>query len=358
MKHVVVCILMFLVYGSLWAMEQDEPCGPDEVQRLYELCQRGVVDNVLKDFPINTLGIDGSTLLHMAIKEPCESEEKRKRLVEAILKRDVDTNIQDDDGDTALHLSVADGYPEISSLLLAKGAQPNIRNNENKAPLQLTMDHFDEKTPDLIKILVSNKADINCQDKEGNTLLHLSTELIIKAQNPIISLFPSALALSGTLIAHGADFTIKNNEGETFLHTFARFCEKSSDAFLMGLKAHTELVSRSHRPGAVIVMLMARKRKECVLSMLPRRVLIYLTQFIEKELLLTEFFAQKRPAWPYQGTPLYPDPTAAQIFQEKASRSRGLGDARRWLTLKALFDPDTGPEKSLSEKEILEISLG
>jgi ankyrin repeat protein len=62
-----------------------------------------------------------------------------KEIVEALLEHKADVNVRwSGTGDTALHITVANGRRDIVDLLLAHGADPNLTNNEGKTPLALT----------------------------------------------------------------------------------------------------------------------------------------------------------------------------------------------------------------------------
>jgi ankyrin repeat protein len=58
-----------------------------------------------------------------------------ERSVESLLSRGADPNLQDSDGDAALHIAVQRGRAPIINMLLAKGANPNLKNKLGGTPL-------------------------------------------------------------------------------------------------------------------------------------------------------------------------------------------------------------------------------
>ncbi|MEM3549213.1 MAG: ankyrin repeat domain-containing protein [Thermofilum sp.] len=62
-----------------------------------------------------------------------------KRRVEELLSRGYDPNLQDWDGDTALHYACREGDIEMVELLLRHGADPDIENNDGETPLAIAV---------------------------------------------------------------------------------------------------------------------------------------------------------------------------------------------------------------------------
>jgi len=62
-----------------------------------------------------------------------------KRRVVELLSMGYDPNLQDWDGDTALHYACREGDIEMVELLLRHGADPDIENNEGETPLAVAI---------------------------------------------------------------------------------------------------------------------------------------------------------------------------------------------------------------------------
>ena len=89
-----------------------------------------------------------------------------KDRVEKLLARGADLNMQDADGDTALHGAAESGNVKIMRLLLDKGADPNAKNKEGGTPLMWAAVYGND---DAAKLLLSRGADASLKDNDGIT---------------------------------------------------------------------------------------------------------------------------------------------------------------------------------------------
>ena len=58
-------------------------------------------------------------------------------LAQIFLEKGADPNIKNNEGNTPLHVAIFKGKSNIVNSLLEKGAEPNIKNNEEKTPLDI-----------------------------------------------------------------------------------------------------------------------------------------------------------------------------------------------------------------------------
>lgn len=111
---------------------------------------------------------------------------------------------------------LADGWPvfllqsvcpntSMIDLMIAHGADPNVRNASGETLLHLTGD------PEAIRKLVSVGADINALDHQGRTPM--------MGHAPYHDTGPDAIY---TLLSEGADPTIKGHNGETVFTLFPK----------------------------------------------------------------------------------------------------------------------------------------
>ena len=87
-----------------------------------------------------------------------------KASVEKLLARGADVNLQDNDGDTALHGAAENGNVEIMRLLLDKGANPNTKNKVGGTPLMWAAVRGNH---DAAELLLNRGADASLKDIDG-----------------------------------------------------------------------------------------------------------------------------------------------------------------------------------------------
>ncbi len=110
---------------------------------------------------------------------------------------------------TALHRSATTPRPAITRALIALGAPLEKRDANNQTPLHLAVS---AKQADAFKVLLDAGADINAQDKDGDTVLMFAPQ--VKADRQLYMLL---------LNAPGIDLNIVNKSGKTALHFMIEF---------------------------------------------------------------------------------------------------------------------------------------
>lgn len=119
--------------------------------------------------------------------------------IEKLLKKGVDVNARDKNGETPLYEAATNGYTEIVELLISKGADVNAKDNDGITALHLSAWN---NNSEMVAILIAKGADVNIKKNDGNTPLHDAASNNSK----------TAIKL---LLLNGADINIKNNEGQT-----------------------------------------------------------------------------------------------------------------------------------------------
>ena len=82
-----------------------------------------------RTFQESTFGFRSGTALRSAIHG------NNANVVKVLLANNADADIQDDKGDTALHVSSGEGFCDISQLLVDSGCEINVRNRCGVTPL-------------------------------------------------------------------------------------------------------------------------------------------------------------------------------------------------------------------------------
>ncbi|CAD8065274.1 unnamed protein product [Paramecium sonneborni] len=109
---------------------------------------------------------------------------------EILLKDKPDINSRDTDGNTVLHLSVISGNSKLVGLLLYHEAQIDSLNSKLQTPLMIACSLGVEE---ITQQLITAGADINSQDINKNTCLHLAT---INQRQKIIDLLLNKQSLN------------------------------------------------------------------------------------------------------------------------------------------------------------------
>jgi len=112
---------------------------------------------------------------------------------------------------TALYLAVTQGSLEITELLLANDANPNISCgttvNIRDTALHVAVSRCHA---DLVRLLLAHKADVNAINLKGETALHLAA-------------FEGDEVITEILLAHGAEVTVEDKYSHTPLNNAIRF---------------------------------------------------------------------------------------------------------------------------------------
>ena len=121
--------------------------------------------------------------------------------VEVLLKKDVDINIQDENGVTALMLASQNGHHQIVELLLKEHADINQQNENGVTALMVAslIGHHQ-----VVKLLLKVHSDINTQNENGWTALMVAS---FNGHHQVVEL----------LLKEHADINIQNKNGETAL---------------------------------------------------------------------------------------------------------------------------------------------
>uniref|UniRef100_A0A8C9X341 E3 ubiquitin-protein ligase MIB2 n=1 Tax=Sander lucioperca TaxID=283035 RepID=A0A8C9X341_SANLU len=141
-------------------------------------------------------------------------------------------DVKKEDGFSALHLASLNNHRDVAEILVKEGrCDINIRNNRNQTALQLavTQGHID-----LVQLLVSEGADVNMEDEDGDTAMHVA---LLRPQLANVMLSPlSASGLLGNielsvgaaiacfLAQEGADVNYANHKGKSPLDLMKHCC--------------------------------------------------------------------------------------------------------------------------------------
>jgi hypothetical protein len=103
------------------------------------------------------------------------------------------------DGWTPLYEAADNGYFAMAEVLIANGAEVDVRSKDGRSPLYLAT-IYDHR--DIVKLFLAHGADPNVKDDDGVTPLHLAA-------------WHGYEDVAKLLLAHGADVSERNKNGET-----------------------------------------------------------------------------------------------------------------------------------------------
>lgn len=166
-------------------------------------------------------------------------EQKNFKLAELIIKNNYDLESKGFDGETALLYLSKLGYLEFIKILIEKGANINVRDNDNKSLLHYSIKNSYElteyilsKNPDytnlelphlvyndkkMLSFLIKAGVDINEVDDDGNTCLHLALKSNYANYNSNVD----------NICTFNPDYTIVNDFGESPLYLAYEMNNKS-----------------------------------------------------------------------------------------------------------------------------------
>ncbi|KAM9505804.1 E3 ubiquitin-protein ligase MIB2-like isoform 5-T6 [Salvelinus alpinus] len=133
-------------------------------------------------------------------------------------------DVKKEDGFSALHLAALNNHRDVAEILVKEGrCDINIRNNRNQTPLQLAVT---QGHGDLVQLLVAEGADVNVEDEDGDTAMHVA---LSRPQLANAKLTPATSSTTTT--------TQERGEGGPGSSSSSLYCQLSSS----GLMGNTEL---------------------------------------------------------------------------------------------------------------------
>lgn len=188
---------------------------------------------------INAQDAHGDSPLHYTIRA------RNRVTIEALLKAPaINLNVQDKIGNTPLIVAIMYQDEDLVNILLEKGADPNIANNNKTTPLHAAILINNET---ITQKLLDKGANIKAINVDGNSLLHLA--ISYKASKNIVNLF---LAQCDKLGITKELLNTPNQQGKTPLTDALEECNKELIKLLLDKGADVELARKNIQDQAMV----------------------------------------------------------------------------------------------------------
>ncbi len=183
---------------------------------------------------------------------------KRALLLQTLLDAGADVNAKCScsgylsGGWTALMIATRNADMDMVNILLSRGADPNLSNNDGKTALIIAVE---EKIENMVRVLLDKGANVNAKDNDGRTALMWSSWWGK----------PDAMRI---LLGKGADVNAKSGDGGTALMWAAMHSDSESIKVL--LDAGADLHAKSTAGRTALMLAVREGRSEQVRSLLLR----------------------------------------------------------------------------------------
>lgn len=183
----------------------------------------------------------GRTPLHLASTRPFVYQSASNLLsreslniAQALLNHGANVNLQDADGNTALHHAANHFYHlEVAEILLNHGANVNAQSNIGDTALHRSASYGHLST---VVFLLKNGANVHLKGEHGNSVLHCAAQ----------SRGPNERVVEA-ILNHGADVNARNNNGSTPLHYAAEKISGGLPAIQLLLKHGADINAHDNR---------------------------------------------------------------------------------------------------------------
>ena len=137
-----------------------------------------LIKNLSKDDLENKIDLSGASLLHIV------SLNGQTEIIKLLLDKGVNVNVKNDNGNTPLNLSALNGETKTVNFLLTNGANPNLEDKQLNTPLHYAVFLGEEKA---VEDLLKAGANVYSLNKESKTTLDIANTIQDEAKRNAIT---------------------------------------------------------------------------------------------------------------------------------------------------------------------------
>jgi ankyrin repeat protein len=249
-------------------------------------------------------------------------------IMRALLENGAGVNIQDGQGNTAMHIAIpADAHKAMFELLFEYDANPNLRDRRGESPLHTVIGL--NRGPDILETLLASGADVSIHNIDGKTPLYLAVE-------------ENRLSLLPPLIRYNSDIFAVTNEGNT---PFSIAISSNKDALSYLITNETVLQSDNNGNTPLIAAAQSGADADIIQRILDKNALVN-ARNQEGD---TALHIAVRKNLPSVGDLLVARGGGAEVFSQNAKGESPLylafyspGDIRDWLFNPAVLTAHDG----------------
>lgn len=185
-------------------------------------CESAIVFLLKYGININSVNHNNENALFTALKNNALGAAK------VLLQNNININQIDSRGNIALHLAVKNGFVDLIDSIASKTKNIYKKDSKGRSILFSAIESKNQKMIKKVFSLLGDKLDLNEEDKEGNTIVHLKE-------------ISHDLYFLEELLEIGLDINVRNNKGEDFLYLNSTSLDISDEVFSFALENKVDL---------------------------------------------------------------------------------------------------------------------